>query len=237
VELMTEVQLGDRSVPADIRRWDPDLRRITSLILGGVAVFLLVGALVYYELDPASSGWFLWVAIVTLVVLLLAEAAVLLTGIAREENVGPPWLAGETAEAETDTRTETTAVGPEPDEEPEPHREHPEIDLQCPECAEMFAVEDTGERPLATECPHCGAQGHVNLPDRDEDTGPEPGGAVGGEAEDPLAGLGEDDEDEDVEMISLECPACETQFETEDTGERPLRATCPGCGASGKLDV
>jgi len=72
---------------------------------------------------------------------------------------------------------------------------------------------------------------------RDEDTGPEPGGAVGGEAEDPLAGLGEDDEDEDVEMISLECPACETQFETEDTGERPLRATCPGCGASGKLDV
>jgi len=103
----------------------------------------------------------------------------------------------------------------------------------------MFAVEDTGERPLATECPHCGAQGHVNLPettdepDDHDSTAGAGGGAVAG---DPLAGLGDDEpDDEDVETISLECPVCDTQFDTEDTGERPLRTECPGCGRSGKL--
>lgn len=242
---MGEITVGDREIDTDVRRWSGDVRRDASLILGAAAGLFLLAALVYYALNAAGSGWFLWVAIVVLAVLLVAEAVVLATGIAREEDVGPPWLTGETqaasATAETETADETTVGGPasaspEPAREPEPA---PEIDLQCPECSEMFAVEDTGERPLATECPHCGAQGHVNLPettdepDDHDSTAGAGGGAVAG---DPLAGLGDDEpEDEDVETISLECPVCDTQFDTEDTGERPLRTECPGCGRSGKL--
>lgn len=239
---MGEVTIGDRDVDTDIRRWDPDVRRDASLVVGALAGVFLLAALVYYALNAAGSGWFLWVAIAVLAVLLLVEVAVVATGIATEENVGPPWLAGSRTEAHAETTTSASAtVGaePEPDEEPDegaqPTREPPEIDLQCPECSEMFAVEDTGERPLATECPHCGAQGHVNLPEPDEPPARETAGTGGGEPEDPLSGLGEDEPDEEVETISLECPACDTQFDTEDTGERPLKTTCPGCGKTGKL--
>lgn len=245
---MGQITVGDRDIDTDIRRWSADVRRDASLILGAAAGLFLLAALVYYALNAAGSGWFLWVAIAVLAVLLVAEAAVLVTGIAREENVGPPWLAGpEAASQATTTEAGATVGGPEPEAEPEPEPEPaPEIDLQCPECTEMFAVEDTGERPLATECPHCGAQGHVNLPEPEEpdhetDHGHGSEQASGGTvAEDPLAGVLGDDEPEeqpaeDVETISLECPVCDTQFETEDTGERPLRTECPGCGRSGKL--
>lgn len=252
---MGELQIGDRAVDTDLRRWEPDLRRDASLVVGALAGVLLLVALVYYALNAAGSGWFLWVAIVLLAVLLVVELAVLVTGIAREENVGPPWLAGaETAEASTTSAGAT--VGPDaeeqPDAEPAAVHEHPEIDLQCPACEDMFTVEDTGERPLATQCPHCGAQGHVNLPEPEEHedahgherghgSAAGAGAATQAGGEDPLAGLGEEDADEaeappeDVETISLQCPACETEFETEDTGERPLRTECPGCGKSGKL--
>lgn len=227
---MGEIEIGERDVDTDIRAWDADLRRDASLVVGALAGVLLLVALVYYGLNASGSGWYLWVAIVLLVLLLIVEAAVLATGIAREENVGPPWLSGEAHAAGT-TTAGTTVGGQEA--EPE---DRPEIDLECPECTEMFTVEDTGERPLATECPHCGAQGHVNLP---EPEGHDPGTGAGADAAGgPLAGLGEEEPDEameDVETISLECPACETQFETEDTGERPLRTECPGCGKSGKL--
>jgi DNA-directed RNA polymerase subunit M/transcription elongation factor TFIIS len=243
---MGEITIGQRDVDTDVRRWDPDLRRDASLVLGALAGVFLLAALVYYALNAAGSGWFLWVAIVVLALLLVAEAVVLVTGIATEENVGPPWLSGEQRHATTTAAgaavgTEGQEAEPEPEHErePEPEPEHREIDLECPECSQMFAVEDTGERPLATECPHCGARGHVNLPEPEEDTasGTRTGAGAAAAGADPLAGLGEDDEepDEDVETISLECPACDTQFETEDTGERPLRTECPGCGRSGKL--
>lgn len=361
--MMADADYGGRGVDADMRLWDDETRRLASLIVLGLAGVFLVGALVYFGVDAASSGWFLWVAIVVLALLLLTEAAIIATGIAREEG-GPAWLAGPHAAATT--TQEPAQPGPateppsQPAPEPEPETEHVHVDLKCPQCGELFSVHDTGERPLHTQCPHCGAEGHVDLetppPASVHDREPEP--AAHAREEDPfgdidpvtavegigptygekLAALGiettqdlwqadtvqiaaeldteakrveswqqraelmaisgigpqyaellervdvetipglasEDAEaltariqdkeadlvqsiqgnpitqtrverwiamardhepgaERDVETISIKCPACDTQFDVEDTGERPLEATCPGCGRGGKL--
>ncbi len=255
---MGQLSIGDRQIDTDVRRWEGPTRRDVSLFLAGIAGVFLLASFLYYGLDASGSGWFLWVAIVTLALLLLAQLIVLVTGIAREEEVGPPWLAGRephAAGAQTTTAAGASVeseaepaggVGPTPEHE-HAHEVHPEIDLQCPQCSEMFTVQDTGERPLATQCPHCQAQGHVNLPEPEPEPEQEPAAAGTGAGatatqepfsgeEDPLAGIAEEEEPlGEVETISLSCPACETQFDVEDTGERPLRTTCPGCGKSGKL--
>lgn len=161
---MGQVEIAGRDVDTDVRLWTPDLRREASLVIGGLAAVFLLAGLIWYALAPGSAGTFLWVAIVLLVLLLLAEAAVLVTGIAREENVGPHWLSEpeahrQTREPQAATPGAQARAGTPADEEvPAP----PEIDLQCPECGEMFAVEDTGERPLATECPGCGRSGKLS---------------------------------------------------------------------------
>lgn len=232
---MSQVQIGDRTFDQDPRRWDEDNRRDASLVVGGLAAFFLLAAIFFYGLAPGASGWFLWVSIAVLVLLLIAEAVVLATGIAREENVGPHWLSepeahrSQAAGAAAGAGTAAAHAEPEPEEEPDEVPEPPsppEIDLECPECREMFTVEDTGERPLHTECPHCGAAGHVNLDNLpgDHDHAHEGEAAAAGASAEP-----------DHEEISLECPSCGTQFDVEDDGTRPLTATCPGCGSSGKL--
>lgn len=56
---------------------------------------------------------------------------------------------------------------------------------------------------------------------------------------DEEADLEEADEDEVVgipETIALRCPRCTNVFNLQDTGERPLRHTCPHCGATGSFD-
>lgn len=243
---MGEVTLGDRQIDTDPRRWDADLRRDASLLFGGIAAFFALAGLIWFVLAPGSAGAFLWVAIVLLVLLLIAEAIVLATGIAKEENVGPHWLTEPEAHAGTARAAEAEAGTAQATPPPETTTEGgvepvagPEIDLECPQCAEMFTVEDTGERPLAAQCPHCGAEGEVNLPepqpDHEHDHDHEHGREHGHEAGAAVAGSGLAEEEEDLPTIDIQCPACETQFEVEDTGERPLEATCPGCGRSGKL--
>ncbi|HVL88112.1 MAG TPA: hypothetical protein VM681_08950 [Candidatus Thermoplasmatota archaeon] len=37
----------------------------------------------------------------------------------------------------------------------------PEIVIRCRSCQEVFAIADTGSRPLTGSCPHCGAIGTV----------------------------------------------------------------------------
>lgn len=237
---MTNAQAD--GVPADVRRWDPELRRQASLIVLAVGGLFLVGALLFFGLDAAASGWFLWVTIAVLVLLLVAEVAIVATGIAREEDAGPAWLRAEPAHVPPETEpADEPAGGPAAGAATaEPGGE---IDLRCPECAEMFSVEDTGERPLHTECPHCGAEGHVDIeapPPSEEpaaedlygEPAEEPGEAPAGGA---AAASEPAREEEGGEPIALQCPACDTQFEVEDTGERPLEATCPGCGRGGKL--
>lgn len=225
---MAQANVDRSGVPPDVRLWEPETRRKASLIVLGLAGVLLLASLVFYGVAPAASGTFLWVAIVALVLLLVAEAAILATGIAREDDVGPAWLgATQTApagSASTQQRA-ATAGTPPPGAQPE---ELDSIDLKCPECQEQFTAEDTGERPLETECPHCGAKGNVELgpPEQEPARESSPYGSVADEPETPP---------EDVETLSLKCPACDTQFEVDDDGTRPLTATCPGCGRGGKL--
>lgn len=38
-----------------------------------------------------------------------------------------------------------------------------------------------------------------------------------------------------VRTLTLRCSDCGTVFDISDTGDRPLRHTCPGCGAEGML--
>jgi len=40
---------------------------------------------------------------------------------------------------------------------------------------------------------------------------------------------------EPVRTLTLRCSDCGTIFDVHDTGERPLRHVCPGCGAEGML--
>lgn len=215
---MTTTNTSDNTIPADVRMWEASHRRNASLIvLAAAGAFLLVGIL-FYLFAPGASAWFLTLAIVVLALLLLAEAAIVATGIAREENIGPPWLAGQTA----------TATHAPPDQQPAPTtHEHVHIDLKCPECAEVFTTEDTGERPLHTRCPHCQAEGHVDLEPPEHPTPQAPAEETSEDAMQAPSG--------EVETLALKCPACETQFEVDDDGTRPLRATCPGCGRGGKL--
>jgi predicted Zn finger-like uncharacterized protein len=37
------------------------------------------------------------------------------------------------------------------------------------------------------------------------------------------------------EQLTLKCSSCGTVFDVTDTGQRPLRHTCPGCGVQGEL--
>ncbi len=220
---MAQAHAGGNAIPLDVRQWEPDLRRSASLVVLGVAGLFLVASLLFFGLAPEASGIFLWIAIVVLGLLLVAEAAILATGIAREENIGPPWLAEPAA-----TEQQASQAGAPPTAEPA--QESVEISLKCPECGDQFNAQDTGERPLHTECPYCGAEGNVDLGPPEHEQEPA--------HEDPYAGAAEPEPEEppeDAEALALKCPACDTQFEVTDTGERPLTATCPGCGRGGKL--
>lgn len=365
----------------DVREWSPELRRRASIGIFAMTAVLAILGTIFYFAAPSTAGWVLIVAIVLLAILLLVEVAIVATGIATEDNTGPAWLRASSAQAATAGRTAP------PSGYGASATQTTEIDLRCPQCQELFTVQDTGERPLEIDCPHCGAHGQVDLPedhahahahadpgaqtqagattsrredpfgDIDEVTDIEGVGPVYGEQledrgiattrdlwhADPselaealdvspnvterwhaqaelmaVSGIGPqyaellvrsgvktiealsqrspdglvstiqakldnldvniqgnqvtegrarqwinqarehlgkprlgeagygsladepledtlDEEQGDLPSISLKCPACDTQFEVEDDGDRPLKTTCPGCGKSGKL--
>ncbi len=236
----------DDGFEPDMREWTPDMRRRASIGVFAVAAVLVLVGVIFYFAAPGTASWLLIAAIVVLVLLLLLELAIVATGIATEENSGPQWLRGSAAE------TQQAGVSSVPPAHEEDAEDLEEIDLRCPQCQELFTVQDTGERPLEIDCPHCGAHGQVDLPAEhdhahdedahDEDAHEDEGAETqmgGGLADEPLPGLedeeGDAEPDEDLPSISLKCPACGTQFDVEDDGERPLKTTCPGCGKSGKL--
>lgn len=95
------------------------------------------------------------------------------------------------------------------------------ITLKCGNCGTIFDVEDTGVRPLHHTCPGCGAEGVL----REEERGP-PASPARERAPEPARPASE-------KQLRLRCKACATIFKIADTGERPLRHRCPGCGAAG----
>lgn len=236
-------QQQDGGFDPDVREWSPELRRRVSIGIFAMTAVLAILGTIFYFAAPSTAGWVLIVAIVLLVILLLAEVAIVATGIATEDNTGPAWLRASSAQAAT------AGQAAPPPRYDDAAAQTTEIDLRCPECQELFTVQDTGQRPLEIDCPHCGAHGQVDLPEgqsqehaHQEHAHEDPGAqtqAGGGLADEPLPGF--DDEEEaaeaeaDLPTLSLKCPACDTQFEVEDDGDRPLKTTCPGCGKSGKL--
>lgn len=233
-----------RGIDPDVREWSPETRRRASIgIFAVTAILAIVGAIFYFA-APGTAGWVLIAAIIVLVLLLLTEVAIVATGIATEDDTGPDWLRGSAAQ--------TATAGTAPPAREELAAAGPEIDLRCPQCQELFTVQDTGQRPLEIDCPHCGAHGQVDLPESHDHSHEhdhahaevpaheDPGAqtqAGSSLADEPLPGLEEEEEApaEDLPAISLKCPACGTQFDVEDDGQRPLKTTCPGCGKSGKL--
>lgn len=95
----------------------------------------------------------------------------------------------------------------------------PAITLKCSECGTIFDVPDTGQRPLRHACPGCGREGE--LTEAELAAPPELARAAPAQAT--------------AATITLKCGNCGTVFDLADTGERPLRHTCPGCGAEGEL--
>ncbi len=220
----------------DVREWEAWQRRQASLAVLGVAAVSLLAAVVFYVLGGTAAVWTVTVVLVALIVLLLVEAVIVATGVATETGSGPTWLRAGTAA----TAGQAMHAGGPPADEDEA-RPVAEIDLRCPECGGTFTEQDTGERPLPIQCPHCGVQGKADIgaePEThahtEDDIAERDAPVSGGIGDEPLPGL-EDEPAEDLPVVTLKCPACDTRFETEDTGERPLKTTCSGCGRKGKL--
>lgn len=221
---------------SDIREWEAWQRRKASLAVFALAGVLLLTAVVFYVLGGTAAVWTVTAAVVALILLLLVEAAIVATGVATETQSGPAWLRAGTA-----VPAGQVARAGDPAADEAGARPVVEIDLRCPDCQAVFTVEDTGERPLEIECPHCGVQGKVEVEDErgshaeaEDDRDGRDAPVSGGIGDEPLPGL-EDEPAEELPTLSLKCPACDTTFDTEDTGKRPLRTTCSGCGRKGKL--
>ncbi len=106
----------------------------------------------------------------------------------------------------------------EPEEPaPEPEPEEPTVEPE----AEEGSVEEPSE----------GYAGPATEWAARDDT--EPASAEDDAPEDPLAAAAP--APEPPKRVKLRCSGCGTVFALEDTGERPLRHRCPGCGKKGKL--
>lgn len=111
---------------------------------------------------------------------------------------------------------------------PAPRPAAESITLKCGNCATIFDVSDTGERPLHHVCPGCGSEGVL----REEDLGPAPAPAPVAAVPAPPARARPT---QTVKTLKLRCKNCSTVFTLRDTGERPLYHECPGCKATGVL--
>lgn len=180
----------------DMRTWDNGRRREVSIVVMLAALVLVVSGLVL-EYVLGSTTLVLNVLVGILVLLLVVEAAVHLAK--------PKAQANAYADA-------APAAAPPPAASDVLH-----LTLKCGQCATVFDVPDTGERPLYHTCPGCGAQGVLNSS----------GGGVSATAA-PAART-------PLRKLKLRCAACQTVFVIEDFGDRPLRHACPGCGRKGEL--
>lgn len=207
---------------ANVRRWEPAQRRVGSLLVLGLAVLVLAGALVAWYAFGVASDALYWtlLALVALVlvfeVLLYALPAGARTarhaamGPASREEYAPPQEQGERA--------------------PAPRAAPRTLTLRCGDCGTVFDLTDTGERPLYHACPGCGAEGVLR------DPVPAPAPAAEPEAYAPPAErLVAQQAAAPLKRLKLRCGGCKEVFAIEDTGERPLKRACPNCGRMGMI--
>ncbi|HEV8360140.1 MAG TPA: hypothetical protein VGR28_06770 [Candidatus Thermoplasmatota archaeon] len=194
--------------------WDDRQRRTASLASTIAAVVLILFALLANSIAPGDVDTFLLAVLVLILVAAVFQALVVVTGLRAARAAG----AGAGAGAESPAFEQ--GWSPPPPQASQAMAEP--ITLKCGNCGTVFDVADTGQRPLRHTCPGCGAQGELSA----ADLGPPPG-APSGYA--PAAQAAQ------TEPITLKCGNCATIFDVPDTGERPLRHVCPGCGSEGVL--
>lgn len=185
--------------------WDMPMRRKASLGVTVLAGALVGFTLVAWLIGARGADLFLLVVLLLLILALAFQALVVVTGLGQQSLAG----AGAGAEA---------AWEAPPEGAPPPAAAPAAITLKCSSCGTVFDVQDSGERPLRHTCPGCGAVGELT----EADIGP---GVPSETAKAEAA----------PQAITLKCGSCGTTFDVQDTGERPLRHTCPGCGAEGVL--
>lgn len=212
-------------MPANLRRWESEQRRVGSLLVLGVAALALVAALVAYYALGVSSDALYWSLLALVVVVLLFEAVLHLLP-ARAHAAHP--AAGPALEG---GRVPTYAQDDAPEAPRAPSTRT--LTLRCGDCGTVFDLTDTGERPLYHACPGCGAEGVMR------DPVPEPAPAAAPEAYAPPAERAAQQAHAPapatVKRMKLRCGGCKEVFSIEDTGERPLRRPCPYCARVGEV--
>jgi predicted RNA-binding Zn-ribbon protein involved in translation (DUF1610 family) len=213
----TEMEAGPGTL--DLRAWEPQRRRTSSLVALTVAVVAIVASLaVYYTIgDKAWLDWSL-VVVLALVLLFLVLLMVLAPSAARAR-------APESAEAEA--HLGPAAPGAVPAQEAPAGGT---ITLRCGDCGTVFDIQDTGERPLYHTCPGCGAQGVLRSSELEPASPPAPVDVPAPPpTPQPAPVL------QAPRRLKLRCGGCKEVFVIEDTGERPLRRPCPHCGRMGEI--
>jgi predicted RNA-binding Zn-ribbon protein involved in translation (DUF1610 family) len=138
---------------------DPRTRKIFFWTLFGISVLAVVAAVSDLFFNPDAAVPVLEGALVVLILALGAEIVLVLLERDRtfeeemnaemqaEPSAGPaaPAMVGASAAASAMPASR-------------------ELLLRCTTCGNVFAVEDTGERPLRHACPHCGRVGVLRSP-------------------------------------------------------------------------
>jgi len=203
--------------------WAPERRRSASMAVTLLALALIGFAVLGWLVNSPQMELFLLVILVALVVALVFQLLVVLTGRGQalqapsESPVEEPWA------------SESGGAAPEPWQPAGSAPAAENITLKCSNCNTVFDVVDSGARPLVHKCPGCGLQGELT----EEDIGPAPVRSAPPQevamAEPPAAAVAA------APTLTLKCGNCGTVFDIADTGARPLRHTCPGCGLEGEL--
>lgn len=118
-----------------------------------------------------------------------------------------------------------------------------QLQVTCGNCSRVYAVADTGERPLYHTCPHCGytdqtgGNPEANTPPDAEpipEPSPAPAAAAAPEAWQPQV-VEREEGGEMKKFLVLKCGNCYTNFEVPYSTERPLYTQCSNCGRKGVL--
>lgn len=197
-----------------IGQWQPAERRKASIGSTVAAVALVLFAVAALLMGGSQLELFLLVILVLVLLVAVFQALVVVTGKAQAPlgDGGAGAADWQQAYAPLPPAGEAAAA--------------PQVTLKCSSCGTVFDVADTGERPLRHTCPGCGTVGELT----EADLGPPPSAAA-----EETAVAGEMAPEAPAEAITLKCGHCGTVFDVTDTGERPLRHTCPGCGSEGVL--
>lgn len=119
-----------------------------------------------------------------------------------------------------------------------------QLQVNCANCSRVYAVADSGERPLYHTCPHCGytdqTGGNPEMttpPNAEPIPEPTPGAAVAAEADQSWQPQVVEREEggERKKYLVLKCGNCFTNFEVNYSTDRPLYTTCSNCGRKGVL--